>query len=577
MENPVDFTLTERNKVLPLRDAIDRFVRPGMTVHMAAGIGGPSAAICEIIRRFRGERPELTLVSSTLTGHGLNLVHCGLVRKLVCSVTMELAASGRPSKIIQKAYADKTIELENWSLYSLQQRLMAGAFGFPFMPTRSVTGSSIAVDNRAAFSEMDDPFGTGGKVGIVQALNPDVSIVHGCVADVEGNVILTAPYGEDLWGPFAAKNVIVTVEKLVSTDFIREFAALVKIPSYMVRAVCVAPMGLHPFSIPNPGIDDFEPYEKDVDFLVELSKASRGGTLDAWVGEWITGCADHEAYLDRLGEERLNTLKERSRTRIANPVPPPIVDNGASVADYDPKQMMLIALGREVLRSVRERGHNLILAGAGAGSTAAFMAYYQLRPKGYDIELLTGNGQVGYTPVPGESILATEAGVRTCKMLSDTVMTQGVFVGGRNNKCLSVLGAGQMDRFGNLNSTVTSNGQFLVGSGGANDALNAREVIVALDQSKERFAESLPYVTGPGNGVTTVVSTMGIFRKPSPGSELHLVACFPDGGATTLEEKVEKIRQNCGWPIKVDPRVEETTGPSREELHLLQWLIASPA
>lgn len=566
----------ENTKVIPLHEAIERFLRPGMTVHIAGGIGGPSAAICETIRQFRGTRPDFTIVTSTLTGHGLNLVYCGLVKKLICSVCMELSTSGRPSKIIQKAYADKTIDLENWSLYSLQQRLMAGAFGFPFMPTRSVMGSSIAQD-KAAFLELEDPFAAGGKVGVVQALNPDISIVHGCVADAEGNVILSAPYGEDLWGSLAAKNVIVTVEKIVPTAFIRKFAAMVKIPSYMVGAVCVTPMGLHPFSIPNPGIDDFEPYEKDIDFLVEFSKASKGGTMDAWIDEWIGGCADHQAYLEKVGEKRLSALKEKSRTTLGTPVPPATNDDGGPIGDYDPKQMMLIALGREVLKSVREQGHNLVLAGAGAGSTAAFMAYYQLKPEGYDIELLTGNGQVGYTPVPGESILASEAGVRTCKMLSDTIMTQGVLVGGKNNKCLSVLGAGQMDRYGNLNSTVTASGQFLVGSGGANDALNAREVIVALDQSKERFAESLPYVTGPGTGVTTVVSTMGIFRKPGPGEELQLVACFSDGGATTLEEKIEKVRENCGWPLKVAPGVKETAGPTRQELQLLQWLVSSPA
>jgi acyl CoA:acetate/3-ketoacid CoA transferase alpha subunit/acyl CoA:acetate/3-ketoacid CoA transferase beta subunit len=576
MKNDSDSTESREGKLIGLNEAVRRFVGPRMKVHLAGGIGGPSAAICELIRQYRGRSPEFTIIQSTLTGHGLNLVHCGIVKKLVCAVCTDISASARPSRIVQKAYADKTIELENWSLYSLQQRLMAGAFGFPFMPTRSVLGTTIASDNKGSFREMEDPFGTDGKVGIVQALNPDVSIVHGCVADAEGNVILAAPYGEDLWGSLAAKRVIATVEKIVPTQFIRRFAALVKIPSYMVSAVCVAPMGLHPFSIPNPGIDDFEPYEKDVDFLVELSKASKGGSLDAWIDEWIMGCATHRDYLNKLGAARIRSLKERSRAIGGASSSPPLTHSGYTPGDYDPKQMMLIALGREIVKSVVEREHKVVLAGAGAGSTAAFMAYFQLKPKGYEIELLTGNGQVGYTPVPGESILASEAGVRSCKMLSDTIMTQGVFVGGKNNRCLSVLGAGQMDKYGNINSTVTSTGQFLVGSGGANDVLNAQEVIMALDQSNERFVESLPYVTGRGHAVTTVVSTMGVFRKPNPEEELYLVACFADGGATSLEEKIEKVRQYCGWPVKLGPQVEEVPGPSREELQLLQWLISSP-
>ena len=150
--------------------------------------------------------------------------------------------------------------------------------------------------------------------------------------------------------------------------------------------------------------------------------------------------------------------------------------------------MMLIALAREILSSVNRHGHKLILAGAGAAATAAFLAHYHLKSAGF--ELGTGNGQIGYTPIPGESILASEAGVRRSKLLTDTIMMQGVFVGGENNKCLSILGAGQMDKHGNINSTKTSKGKFLVGSGGANDALNAREAIICLDQSKDRFVDN---------------------------------------------------------------------------------------
>ena len=199
--------------------------------------------------------------------------------------------------------------------------------------------------------------------------------------------------------------------------------------------------------------------------------------------------------------------------------------------------MMLIALAREILSSVEKHGHKLVLAGAGAAATAAFLAYYQLKSVGF--ELGTGNGQIGYTPVPGEPILASEAGVRRSKMLTDTIMMQGVFVGGENNKCLSILGAGQMDKFGNINSTKTSKGKFLVGSGGANDALNAREAILCLDQSKDRFVEKLAYVTGRGNSVTTVVSTMGIFRKHGSAGRTASCRVFPQRAWPSLEERSE--------------------------------------
>jgi acyl CoA:acetate/3-ketoacid CoA transferase beta subunit len=219
----------------------------------------------------------------------------------------------------------------------------------------------------------------------------------------------------------------------------------------------------------------------------------------------------------------------------------------------------------------------MILSGAGSRGVAAFVAYYRLRAEGYEVDLITGNGQVGFTPLPGVSILSTEAGIRTCTMLTDTIMAQGVLIGGRNNKCLSVLGAGQIDKHGNINSTVTSGGQFLVGSGGANDAMNAREVIVALDQSKDRFVETLPYVTGRGDGVTTVVSTMAIFRKPDPGGELQLASCLPLEGGRSTEENMRAVQESCGWPLATGARVGQVAAPEQGELDLLRWLLSTPS
>lgn len=559
-----------QGKVLSLQEAVRLYVKPGMTVHLAAGIGGPSAAICEIIRQFWRTDPEFTLIQSTVTGHALNLVHAKLARKLICSVCANISASGRPSKVIQAACEGNQIILENWTLNSLQQRLMAGAMGVPFMPTRSVIGTSIAEDNEASFKTMDDPFGSGLQVGVASALLPDISIIHGCVADEEGNTIMCAPYGEDLWGTLASKGgAIVTVEKIVPEDFIKKYAALVKIPSYAVQAVVQAPLGLHPFSFANPGIVDIEPYEKDVDFLDILYEASASEhALDEWIKEWVLHCEDHGQYLAKLGESRISDLKEKAIRIPCESMPPSISqDTGGS---FEPREMMLIALAREILRSVNAHGHKIVLAGAGVAATAAFLAYYQLKSDGF--ELGTGNGQVGYAPVPGEPILASEAGVRRSKLLTDTIMMQGVFVGGENNKCLSILGAGQMDKHGNINSTKTSKGKFLVGSGGANDALNAREAIVCLDQSRDRFVDGLAYVTGRGNAVTTVVSTMGIFRKTDAQDELILVACLPDPRKRSLEDRIREVRNHCGWDLKTASTVDEVADPSPEELQLLRWI-----
>ncbi|HEX2964999.1 MAG TPA: hypothetical protein VHO84_04410, partial [Syntrophorhabdaceae bacterium] len=164
--------------------------------------------------------------------------------------------------------------------------------------------------------------------------------------------------------------------------------------------------------------------------------------------------------------------------------------------------------------------------------------------------------------------------VRTAKFLTDTVTTHGVLVGGKNSRCLSVLGAGQIDKYGNINSTKTASGVFLVGSGGGNDAVNAREVIVTLKQSKDRFAGTLPFITGRGDAVTTVVSTMGVFKKSGAGEGLVLKSCLPGTWAPNLEEKIKLVQEHCGWALETD-QVNEAPLPSVEELELLRWLLAS--
>jgi acyl CoA:acetate/3-ketoacid CoA transferase beta subunit len=155
-------------------------------------------------------------------------------------------------------------------------------------------------------------------------------------------------------------------------------------------------------------------------------------------------------------------------------------------------------------------------------------------------------------------------------------MTQGVFVGGRNNRCLSVLGAGQIDSYGNINSTMASGNQFLMGSGGASDAARAREVIVVLDQSRTRFVETLPYVTCRGDKVSTVVSTMGVYRKKGGGEKLQLAAHFPDPQLPTPQQKIAQIQDHCGWPLMLAEKVEEIPKATLTELQLLRWLLSPP-
>ena len=157
-------------------------------------------------------------------------------------------------------------------------------------------------------------------------------------------------------------------------------------------------------------------------------------------------------------------------------------------------------------------------------------------------------------------------------MLTDTITTHGVFVGGQNSQCLSILGAGQVDKYANINSSRTSDGDFLVGTGGANDAANANEVILVLHQSKKRFVETLPYITARGDKVTKVISTMGVFHKDPGKAELFLIGCLPDPEVASLEEKIKEVESRCAWPLKSDEIICYLPEPTNDELQMLRLL-----
>jgi len=232
-----------------------------------------------------------------------------------------------------------------------------------------------------------------------------------------------------------------------------------------------------------------------------------------------------------------------------------------------------VAAAREIENRITAGSYRTILAGAGNRAAAVLLAYHNLKNKGYHLDIITGNGQIGYEPRGGALGTQGISGVYESTMLTDTLTSLGVFVGGARNKCLSVLGVGQIDRHGNTNSTLSADGRFLVGSGGANDAANASEVLVVVNQSKDRFPEKLPYITCPGRNVLTVVTDRGVFCKNAANGKLELAACLPDAEMPSLVDRIKRVRENCGWAFKTTGVVEDLPMPEKEELALLRRLV----
>jgi acyl CoA:acetate/3-ketoacid CoA transferase alpha subunit/acyl CoA:acetate/3-ketoacid CoA transferase beta subunit len=561
------------DKVISLREAIARHVKPGASIHLAATHCCSGAAILEIARQFHGKKPGFTLIMRGIRDTVSILIHLGLIKKVITAFSGNVYPWYSPNPIAQKAYIRKEVELEDWSILTLPLRLMAGALGVGVMPTTSLIGSSMAESNKDAFTVIDDPFVSGKKIGLLKALNPDISIVHGVAADREGNTILTAPYSESLWGAKASLGgVLVTVEKIVSTDFIRKHSHLVKLPAYMVKSVSLTPFGAHPGGVWNQGIEEFEAYAEDYEFMTQFNKLLKDpDALDGWIKEWVLDCPTFDDYKSKLGRNRILYLKGNAdhdawRYQL-NASEEKISEKDAA----NSVETMVIIAARELEARILRSQHKTMLAGAGTANLAAWVAKYSLQKQNYIVELLVELGYFGNSPRPAEPFVLNFGNFPTCKMLTDTLDTLGVFTCGATNRCIGVLGGGQIDKLGNINSHWMSDDVYLTGSGGANDvATGAKETMVIMQQSRHRFLEQVPFITAPGDRVKTVVSTMGVFEKPDDGQEFILTKYFAGHSDASEEDMIRKIKENCGWELKVAREPEAVALPTPDELRLLR-------
>lgn len=148
---------------------------------------------------------------------------------------------------------------------------------------------------------------------------------------------------------------------------------------------------------------------------------------------------------------------------------------------------------------------------------------------------------------------------------------------------VAFLGGAQIDRFGNLNTTVI--GDYakpkvrLPGSGGACEiAIHARKVLVIMRQAQRSFVETLHFRTSPGHsgepehdrargwwgsGPTNVVTDLGTYGFDEETGEMMLLTLHP--GVT-----LDQVRENMGWEPKVSPELGETLPPTPEELRLIR-------
>ena len=242
---------------------------------------------------------------------------------------------------------------------------------------------------------------------------------------------------------------------------------------------------------------------------------------------------------------------------------------------YTSDEMMTVTASRHL------RNGQVCFVGIGLPSEAANLARLSHAP---DVILIYESGTIGTTPdiLPlsiGDDELAEQAQlvVSVPEVFTYWLQAGRVDVG--------FLSAAQIDRYGNLNTTVIGSYESptvrLPGAGGAPEiASSAHEVIVMLRHTRRAFVPAVDFITsvgfGPagegraghlGRGPTVVITDLGVLEPHPETHELRLVALHPGVG-------VEKVRDETGWDLDVASVLAVSEPPTPEELGILRELKA---
>ncbi len=245
--------------------------------------------------------------------------------------------------------------------------------------------------------------------------------------------------------------------------------------------------------------------------------------------------------------------------------------------DFTPTEMMTIAAARAL------SNEDVCFVGIGAPSAACNVARLTHAP---DITLIYESGTIGTAP----DVLPLSIGDgELCETAVTTVSVPEMFrywlQGGRIS--IGFLGAAQLDRFGNINTTVIGDYNKpkvrLPGGGGAPEiATSCQEVYITMKQSTRGMVEKIDFFTSFGHGeggndrerlgITTkgptlLITDLAVWKPDPVTKEFTVVSMHP--GVTR-----EQVQETCGWKVRFAGNVEETPPPTELELKTLRDLQA---
>ncbi len=305
---------TFRNKAKTLADkrmspaeAVRRFVADGDYL-ASGGFGGDRIATALLHEIVRQKRQNLSFAGHTAT-HDFQILCAGnntgrgqLLKRVDAAYIVGLEARGL-SPHARRVCESGEIEFCEWTNYTLALRFQAAAKGLPFLPTRSMLGTDTF--RRSAACTIRCPF-TGITLAAIPALWPDVAVIHVHEADCFGNCRIRGTSVADLDLARAAKKVIVSCERLIGNDAIRNNPTATVIPYFCVDAVCEVPRGSYPGNMP------YEYYSDEAHLQEWLAAEANPDEYGRFLERYLFSVRDFSEYVERAcGPERFAELRRQ--------------------------------------------------------------------------------------------------------------------------------------------------------------------------------------------------------------------------------------------------------------------------
>ena len=280
-----------------MAEAIERFVPDGATVAMGVALEPliPFAAGHELIRQRRRDLELVGPISDMLFDQ---LIGASCVRRVTAAWVGNVSEGlGHCYRRACEAGVPRAIEVHDHSNFSISLALWAAAWNVPSLPTRTLLGSDILRTN-PNLSLRD------GLVE-VEAVRPDVAIVHVQRADALGRAHAWGPLGVAEEAGLAAAGVIVTCEELVDPSVTLSDPNRILFPETKVVAVVHQPGGAHPSPVQGH-------FKRDHSFYRDYAQRSRTEEgFRGWLDEWVLGVQDRAAYMKRIDVGSLRIATHR--------------------------------------------------------------------------------------------------------------------------------------------------------------------------------------------------------------------------------------------------------------------------